>query len=110
VEAAPAGLQSGEECSGVLLAPRWSNLLCEKPFFPHVVISDEIAPPREILLLEESWAKAHMDWRHLKKKFFMKTILKSKINSIRKKLNLNLNYTIKLPAGAGFLNLVRLSL
>jgi hypothetical protein len=32
-------------------------------FFPHVVSSDEIAP-WEILLLEESWGKAHMDWRH----------------------------------------------
>jgi hypothetical protein len=31
-----------------------------------VVSSDEIAP-REILLLEESWAKAHTDWRHFKK-------------------------------------------
>jgi hypothetical protein len=41
--------------------PRWSNLLREKPVFPHVVSSDEIAP-REILLLEESWAKAHTDW------------------------------------------------
>jgi hypothetical protein len=28
-----------------------------------MVSFDEIAP-REILLLEESWAKAHMDWRH----------------------------------------------
>jgi hypothetical protein len=43
------GSQSGEECSGVLLAPRWSR---EEPVFPHVVSSDEIAP-REILLLEE---------------------------------------------------------
>jgi hypothetical protein len=34
--------------------------------FPHVVSSDEIAP-REILLLEESWAKAHTDWHHFKK-------------------------------------------
>jgi hypothetical protein len=65
-EAAPAGSQSGEECSGILLAPRRSNLLGEKPFFPHVVSSDEIAP-REILLLEESWAKAHWDWHHFKK-------------------------------------------
>jgi hypothetical protein len=32
-------------------------------FFPHVVSSDEIAP-RENLLLEESWDKVHMDWRH----------------------------------------------
>jgi hypothetical protein len=32
-------------------------------FFPHVVSSDEIAP-LEILLLEESWAKAHTDWRY----------------------------------------------
>jgi hypothetical protein len=32
-EAAPAGSQSGEECSGVLLAPRWSNLLSEKLVF-----------------------------------------------------------------------------
>jgi hypothetical protein len=59
----PADLQSGEECSDVLLAPLWSNLLREKPVFPHVVSSDEIAP-REILLLEESLAKAHTDWRH----------------------------------------------
>jgi hypothetical protein len=43
------GSQSGEECSGVLLAPRWSH---EELVFPHVVSSDEIAP-REILLLEE---------------------------------------------------------
>jgi hypothetical protein len=28
-----------------------------------VVSSDEIAP-WEILLLEESWAKTHTDWRH----------------------------------------------
>jgi hypothetical protein len=48
-EAAPACSQSGEECSGVLLAPRWSR---EEPIFPHVVSSDEIAP-REIVLLEE---------------------------------------------------------
>jgi hypothetical protein len=48
-------LQSGEDCSGILLAPQWSNLLHEKPFFSHVVSSDEIAP-REILLLEESSA------------------------------------------------------
>jgi hypothetical protein len=32
-------------------------------FFPHVVSPDEIAP-REILLLEESWDKAHTDWHH----------------------------------------------
>jgi hypothetical protein len=38
--------------------PRWSNLHCEKSFFPHVVSSDVIAP-REILLLEESWTKTH---------------------------------------------------
>jgi hypothetical protein len=31
-----------------------------------VVSYDEIAL-REILLLEQSWAKAHPDWRHLKK-------------------------------------------
>jgi hypothetical protein len=43
------GSQSGEKCSGVLLAPRWSRL---EPVFPHVVSSDEIAPG-EILLLEE---------------------------------------------------------
>jgi hypothetical protein len=43
------GSQSGEDCSGVLLAPRWSRA---EPVFPHVVSSDEIAP-REILLLEE---------------------------------------------------------
>jgi hypothetical protein len=43
------GSQSEEECSGVLLAPRWCH---EEPVFPHVVSSDEIAP-REILLLEE---------------------------------------------------------
>jgi hypothetical protein len=57
----------------VLLAPCWSNLLRVKPFLPNVVSSHEIAL-REILLLEESWAKAHTDWRHFKK-FFMKTIL-----------------------------------
>jgi hypothetical protein len=49
MEAAPACSHSGEECSGVLLAPCWN---CEELVFPHVVISDEIAP-REILLLEE---------------------------------------------------------
>jgi hypothetical protein len=43
------GSKSGDECSGVILAPRWSR---EEPVFPHVVSSDEIAP-REILLLEE---------------------------------------------------------
>jgi hypothetical protein len=43
------GSQSGEECSSVLLAPRWSR---KEPVFPHVVSSDEIAP-REILLLVE---------------------------------------------------------
>jgi hypothetical protein len=43
------GSQSGEESSGILLAPRWSR---EEPVFPHVVSSDEIAP-HEILLLEE---------------------------------------------------------
>jgi hypothetical protein len=43
------GSQSGEEYSGVLLAPRWSR---EEPVFLHMVSSDEIAP-REILLLEE---------------------------------------------------------
>jgi hypothetical protein len=48
-EAAPACSHSGEECSGVLIAPCWS---LEEPVFPHVVSSDEIAP-REILLLEE---------------------------------------------------------
>jgi hypothetical protein len=32
-------------------------------FFPLVVSSDEMAP-REILLLEESCAKAKTDWRH----------------------------------------------
>jgi hypothetical protein len=65
-EAAPAGSQSGEECSGVFLALRWNNLLRKKPVFPHVVSSDEIAP-REILLLKESWAKAHTDWCYFKK-------------------------------------------
>jgi hypothetical protein len=44
-EAAPAYSHSGEECSGVLLAPRWSR---EEPVFPHVVSSDEIAPREEI--------------------------------------------------------------
>jgi hypothetical protein len=35
-EAALEDSQSGEECSGVLLAPCWSNLLLEKPVFsPH---------------------------------------------------------------------------
>jgi hypothetical protein len=34
-----------------------------KRFFLHVVSSDEIAP-REILLLDESWAKEHTDWRN----------------------------------------------
>jgi hypothetical protein len=35
-EFAPAGSQSGEKCSRVLLAPRWSR---EKPVFTHVVSS-----------------------------------------------------------------------
>jgi hypothetical protein len=78
-------------------------LLCEKPVFPHVVSSDEI-DPREILLLEESWAKAHTDWHNFKK-FFMKTIFKNKPNPENFKLRI---YTMKLSAG--LLNLVRLSL
>jgi hypothetical protein len=31
-----------------------------------VISSDEIAS-WEILIMEESWAKAHTDWRHFKK-------------------------------------------
>jgi hypothetical protein len=50
-----------------------------------VVSSDKIAP-WEILLLEESWAKGHRIGT-IFKKFFMKTLLKSKINLIRKTLN-----------------------
>jgi hypothetical protein len=53
---APA--EFGEDCSGGVLEPRWSNVLCEKPVFPHVVSCDEIAP-QKILLLEKTWAKAH---------------------------------------------------
>jgi hypothetical protein len=55
--------ESREKYSGGVLEPRWSNLLREKPFFSHVVSCDELAL-REILLLEQSWVKAHMDWRH----------------------------------------------
>jgi hypothetical protein len=51
VEADPA--ESGEECSGGVLEPCWSNLLREKPVFPQVVRCDEIAP-RNILHQQES--------------------------------------------------------
>jgi hypothetical protein len=47
-----------------------------------VVSSDEIAP-RDILLLEESWAKAHTDWRNFEKVLY-EYDLKSKINLIQK--------------------------
>jgi hypothetical protein len=96
-EAAPAGSQSREECSGALLAPNW--------FFPHVISSDEIAP-QEILLLEESWAKAHTDWRHFKKVLYENNLkIKHKPNPENFKLRI---YTMKLSSS--FLNLVRLSL
>jgi hypothetical protein len=67
--AAPA--ESEEDCSGGVLEPRWSNLFREKLGFPHVVSFDEIAP-REILLLEKSWAKGSVE-----------TTFKLKINLIR---------------------------
>jgi hypothetical protein len=98
-------LQSGEECSGILLAPRWSNLLRKKPVFPHVVSSDEMAP-RENLLLEESWAKAHTEWHDFKKILYENDLkIKNKPNPENFKLRI---YTMKLSAG--LLNLVRLSL
>jgi hypothetical protein len=85
-EAAPAGLQSGEECSSVLLAPRWSNLLREKPvFFPTWSALMRLLPGKSC-----SWRNPglkHTRIGAIFKKFFMKTILKSKINLIRKTLN-----------------------
>jgi hypothetical protein len=68
-----------------------------------VVSSDEIAP-REILLLEESWA--HTDRRHFKKVLYENDLkIKNKPNPENFKLRI---YTMKLSAG--LLNLVRLSL
>jgi hypothetical protein len=73
-----------------------SNLLREKPVFPHMVSSDEI-PPREILLLEESWAKAHTDWCHFKKVLYEKD-LKIKLKPYPENFKLRI-YTMKLSAG-----------
>jgi hypothetical protein len=70
-----------------------------------LVCSDVIAP-REILLLEESWAKAHKDWHHFKKVLYENNLkIKNKPNLENFKLHI---YTMKLSAG--LLNLVRLSL
>jgi hypothetical protein len=70
-----------------------------------VVSSDEIAP-REILLLEESWAKAHTDQRHFQKVLYENDLkIKNKPNPENFKLRI---YTMKLSAG--LLNLMRLSL
>jgi hypothetical protein len=105
-EAAPAGSQSGEECSSVLLAPRWSNLFREKPVFP----------PRGQLWWDCSPGKS-CSWRNpglkrtrigaIFKKFFMTMILKSKINLFQKTLNfVSIQWSYLQP----LLNLVRLSL
>jgi hypothetical protein len=56
--------------------------------------------PREILLLQESWAKAHTDWRNFKK-FLYENDLKIKNKPNRENL---------MKLSAGLLNLVRLSL
>jgi hypothetical protein len=70
-----------------------------------MVSSDEIAP-QEILLLEESWAKAHTDWHHFKKVRYENDLkIENKPNPENFKLRI---YTMKLSAG--LLNLVRLSL
>jgi hypothetical protein len=94
------GSQSGEECSGILLAPRWSNLLRRKTgFFPAWSALMR-------LLLEESWAKTHTDWCHFLKVLYENDLkIKNKPNPENFKLRI---YTIKLSAG--LLNLVRLSL
>jgi hypothetical protein len=75
-------------------------------FFPHVVRSDEI-DPRETLLLEECWAKAHTDWWHFKKVFFYENELKIKKKPNPENFKPRI-YTMKLSAG--HLILVRLSL
>jgi hypothetical protein len=59
-------------------------LLLVKPVFPHVVSTGEIAL-REILLLEESWAKAHTDWHHFL--LYENDLKIKKINLIQKTLN-----------------------
>jgi hypothetical protein len=70
-----------------------------------VVSSGEIAP-WEILLLEESWAKVHTDWRHFKKVPCENGLnIKNKPNPKNFKLRI---YTMKFSAG--LLNLVKLSL
>jgi hypothetical protein len=94
-------VQSGEECSGVLLVPRWSNLLRENP---RGQLWWDCSPGN--LLLEESWDKAHTDWHHFKKVLYENDLkIKSKPNPENFTLRI---YTMKLSAG--LLNLVRLSL
>jgi hypothetical protein len=70
--------KSREDSSGGVLEARWNNLLCEKPFFSHVVSCDEIAP-QKILLLEKSWLKL-TQLKAIFNKLSVKTTLKFKIN------------------------------
>jgi hypothetical protein len=98
-------LDSGEDCSGGVLEPRWSNLLSGKPGF-HMWSAVMRFLSGTFFSSEEYRAKVHPDGRHFYKVLFENDLkIKNKPTPENFKLQI---YTRKLSAGLP--NLVILSL
>jgi hypothetical protein len=84
--------ESGEDCFGGILEPRWSNFLRGKPVFSTWPAVMRLLS-RKSCSSEKSRAKQHPDGRH-----FLKVLYENH-PKIKNKPKPELNYTIKLSEG-----------